>query len=218
MTAAIERPTARCTRRQALALLAVPGSALAAPPAGPPADARSRDAAVSSHFPFGPVVPARPVSPWRLRLDDGRSTDLATLLRGRTSAVQFMFTACTAVCPIEGALFAQAQQALAGRPAGVQFVSISVDALSDTPSTLAAWLRRMGAGPGWTAAVPRAEDVVALVEQFTGPQTGPDDRLDSHASRVFLVDRRAELVHRTVPLPPAREIAERLREIAARGG
>lgn len=203
-------------RRDALRLLlATPALALAAPPEPAP---RDRAAAISSHFPFGPVAPPRPVPAWRLRRDDGREQDAAALLRGRVSAVQFMFTRCTAVCPIEGALFAQAQQALAGTLPTVQFVSVSVDALSDTPATLAAWLRRMGAAPGWVAAVPRVDDVEAMVALFTGPQAGADDRLDSHASRVFIVDRRAELVHRTVPLPPVREIVERLREVAARPG
>jgi len=67
----------------------------------------------------------------------GAATNLAELLRGRVTALQPMFTGCSATCPIQGALFAQAQHALLGRwqsPTPVQWLSLSIYPLADGPS------------------------------------------------------------------------------------
>ena len=127
--------------------------------AGPP----EAGAGLSSHFPFGPVVPARPLPAMPVLTHQGRETDLASLLRDRVSAVHLMFTVCSATCPLQGALFAQAQQAVAGSVKGVQFVSISIDPLSDTPAALQRWLTGFQAAPGWVAVRPRPQDLDRLV-------------------------------------------------------
>jgi protein SCO1 len=170
-----------------------------------------------SHFPFGPVVPARPVKGWPVKTHRNEATDLASLLRGRVSALQFMFTGCSATCPIQGALFAQAQRELKLGSTAAQFVSISIDPLSDSPAALDAWLRKFGARPGWLAAAPRVEDVSAIVELLG---TGGEPRqlgADAHTAQVYIVDRRGDLVYRLSSMPPAAEIASEMRIVAERG-
>ena len=178
---------------------------------------QARAAARSSHFPFGPVVPVRRVDAWPLVTQAGRGTDLQSLLRGKVSAVQLMFTGCSATCPIQGALFAQAQALMKVPPGGVQWLSISIDPLGDTPAALQAWLRQFGAGPAWQAALPRVVDVEAIIERLgSGGEkrpTGPDP----HTGQVFLFDRRAELVLRTPSMPTAAQIVEAVRAVDARG-
>jgi protein SCO1/2 len=179
------------------------------------ADARA--AARSSHFPFGPVVPTRRLDPWPVLTHRGQRTNLPALLAGKVSAVQLMFTGCSATCPIQGALFAQAQSLLKAAVPSAQFVSISIDALGDTPAALDAWLKKFSAAPGWLAAVPRPADVDAIVDRLgSGGErlpTGPDP----HTGQVYLFDRRAELVLRTPSMPPAAEIVDALRAVHARG-
>jgi protein SCO1 len=176
-----------------------------------------REAARSSHFPFGPVVPARRVEAWPMVTHRGQATDLPALLRGKVSAVQLMFTGCSATCPLQGALFAQAQGLLQGALPTAQFVSISIDPLGDTPTALDAWLRKFGAGPGWTAVLPQVADVAAIIERFgEGGEKRPSGP-DPHTGQVYLFDRRAELVLRTPSLPPAEQIVAALRAVAARG-
>ena len=133
------------------------GALAAAPEAGGPA---------TDHFPFGPLGRPRPMDPWALTTHQAQATDLPTLLRGRVTALQLMFTGCSATCPIQGALFAQAQRAISTRPGDLQFVSLSIDALGDTPELLQAWLARLGAQPGWQAAVPRPADVDAIIDRL----------------------------------------------------
>lgn len=169
----------------------------------------------SSHFPFGPVVPPLTLQAWPVTTHLGASADLAALLSGKTSALQLMFAGCSATCPIQGALFASAQRALKGTPGQLQFVSLSIDALGDTPAALAAWLQRFGAAPGWWAAVPSPREVDAIVQRLSsGGQPRPPGP-DPHPGQVYVFDRRARLVYRTPSMPTPAQIVAALREVDA---
>ena len=73
------------------------------------------------------------------------------LIKGKTVAINFIFTNCTTICPPLAATFARVQKDL-GDKAGrdVHFISVSVDPLTDTPERLHAWGAKFKAGPGWT--------------------------------------------------------------------
>ena len=73
------------------------------------------------------------------------------LVKGRTVAINFIFTTCTTICPPLGATFARVQKEL-GDKAGrdVRLISISVDPATDTPERLKAWGEKFHAGEGWT--------------------------------------------------------------------
>jgi len=73
------------------------------------------------------------------------------LIKGKTVAINFIFTNCTTICPPLAATFARVQKDL-GDKAGrdVHFISISIDPLTDTPERLKAWGAKFKAGDGWT--------------------------------------------------------------------
>lgn len=75
----------------------------------------------------------------------------ADLVKGRTVAINFIFTTCTTICPPLGATFARVQKEL-GDKAGrdVHLISISVDPATDTPERLKAWGEKFHAAEGWT--------------------------------------------------------------------
>lgn len=172
-------------------------------------------AARSKHFPFGPVVPARPIPPLPVVTASETATDLATVLRGHVSAVQLMFTGCSATCPIQGALFSQAQRKLGSALTDAQFVSISIDPLADTPAALAAWLRMFDAQPAWLALRPRVEDLDRLF-QLLGEGGEPRPRgNDPHTGQVYVISRRGELVLRTPSLPPVSQIVDGMHMVAS---
>jgi protein SCO1/2 len=177
-------------------------------------DARPRDAARSSHFPFGPVVPARLIPAWQVITQRGQSTNLAALLAGRVTALQLMFTGCTATCPIQGALFAQAQHALP-RESDFQLISISIAPLADTPAALSHWLRDFEAGPEWLGVAPRAADLDKVFELLAGGGERRPIGPDPHTGQVYIANRRGELVYRTPSMPPAAQIVAALREVEA---
>ncbi|HEY0763587.1 MAG TPA: SCO family protein [Pyrinomonadaceae bacterium] len=73
------------------------------------------------------------------------------LIKGKTVAINFIFTNCTTICPPLGATFARVQKELGFKVGSdVHFISVSVDPLTDTPERLKAWGAKFKAGAGWT--------------------------------------------------------------------
>jgi len=166
---------------------------------------------VLSHADFGPVAPAIAVPSLTCMLSDGRTAALVELLTGRTTALQLMFTGCSAVCPMQGALFARLQGMLTEQLArNIQLLSLSVDPLNDDPKALSAWLKRFNARPGWIAASPAPGAVGKVTALFRRGVNAADD----HSTQVYLINRGARLVWRTSDLPAPREIADLLLQFA----
>lgn len=185
--------------------------------AGKRAQREEREAAerVSQHFPFGPVVPARPLPAWRLVTHQGRPIDLARWCQGQLTAIQLVYTRCSAICPIQGALFAQAQKEAAAKGlSAVQFLSLSIDPLSDTPQALASWLRKFDPAAGWLAAAPSVADVVAVRDLLSKGGEAQGDSIDAHPGQVYFVDRKGALVYRSPSLPTSSQIVSILGDLA----
>ncbi len=173
--------------------------------------------APKQHFPFGPVIPARPLPHWNVVTHEGQTSTLPTLLAGRVTALQLIFTGCSATCPLQGALFAQARQQLDMPPHKALFLSLSIDPLSDTPKALATWLQQFSREPGWLAAVPRARDLDAIFQVLgEGGEQRPAGR-DPHTGQVYLIDQQGALAWRTVSMPPAQQIVSAIRALHQRG-
>ncbi len=103
---------------------------------------------------------------------DGRKVRFYTdLVKGKTVAVQFIFTTCTTICPPLGATFARVQKDLGERSGrDVQLISISVDPATDTPERLKAWGEKFKAGPGWTlvtGAKPQVDELLRALGAAT---------------------------------------------------
>ena len=163
------------------------------------------------------LPPVAPPPALRLRLQDGRTVSPAALLEGRVTALQLMFTGCSATCPLQGALFAEVERQLLARraaPPDVQLISASIDALGDDPAALSGWLARFGAGGLWRAATPAVADLDRWLDFLQGRRGGAD----RHTTQVFLFDRRGRLALRTVDLPPPAEVARLVGELAAQKG
>lgn len=185
------------TRRRALALTT---GALAT------ALAAGRSAA---HDRLGPLNPPQPAPPLVLTCHDGQRRTLAQLLRGRTTALQLMFTGCSNVCPIQGAVFAGVQARIERRAARLQLLSVSIDALGDDALALDAWRRRFNAGPRWIAAVPPIAQGDVL-PRFLDDRGAARAANDPHTTQVFLFDVQGRLAYRMADLASAGTIADAL--------
>lgn len=162
---------------------------------------------------IGPMRPRRTPPAARLLRHDGRSITLAEQLGGRVTAVQLMFTGCSAICPLQGALFATLQGRLAAQGAtDVQLLSLSIDPLGDSPPALNAWRERYGAGPRWSAAAPAVTDLDKLLDLLGPAGASLGDR---HTTEVHLFDREGRLAWRTSGLPPLDEISGALQQLRA---
>lgn len=93
------------------------------------------------------VIPDIPV----LDQDGNKLHFYTDLIKGKTVAINFIFTNCTTICPPLAATFARLQKEMGGKVGkDVHLISISVDPVTDTPERLKAWGAKFKAGPGWT--------------------------------------------------------------------
>ena len=158
----------------------------------------------------GRINPPVPMPDVTVRCADGRAASLAALVQGRATALHLMFTGCSTVCPIQGAIFQRLQSLLSDQVArGIQLLSLSIDPQGDTPAAMRSWLQRFDAHDGWIAVAPDSKDLDRLLELF-GQGRNP---VESHATQVNIIDRRGELVWRTRELPSADSIADILRKV-----
>jgi protein SCO1/2 len=154
------------------------------------------------------VQPRLPAPPFRITRADGRQVTLAGAVAGKVTAVQLMFTGCSSTCPVQGALFAAMANRL--RSTDVQFLSISIDALGDTPAALTAWQARFGQAPGWNAAVADP----AHVDQLADFMKGVAGKRGTHTAQVFIFDRQSRLCYRTGDSPAIGDLEALLSQAA----
>ncbi|MDT5063218.1 MAG: hypothetical protein QOH63_3677 [Acidobacteriota bacterium] len=83
---------------------------------------------------------------------NGRRLNFYTdLVKGKTVAINFIFTTCTTICPPLTATFRRVQQQLSEQAGSdIALISISVDPTTDTPERLHDFAEKFKAGPGWT--------------------------------------------------------------------
>lgn len=136
------------------------------------------------------------------------------LVKGKTVAINFIFTTCTATCPTLTATFRRVQQALGdrvGRDTGL--ISVSVDPTTDVPERLRAYAAKFDAGPGWTfvtGARPEIDSLLRALGAYAGSR-------NDHSPMILIGNDAAGYWTRTYGLSPASRIASLVREVAARG-
>ena len=68
------------------------------------------------------------------------------LVKGKTVAINFIFTTCTTICPPLTATFGRVQQDLKANALEAQLISVSVDPTTDTPERLRDFAAKYKAG------------------------------------------------------------------------
>jgi cytochrome oxidase Cu insertion factor (SCO1/SenC/PrrC family) len=85
------------------------------------------------------------------------------LVKGKTVAINFIFTTCTTICPPLTATFRKVQQDLATTAPEATLISISVDPTTDNPHRLNDFAAKFNAGPGWTFVTGDQTEITALL-------------------------------------------------------
>lgn len=172
----------------------------------------------SAHADMGPVKPPVPAPDIGLLDHLGESRALRARMLGKFTALQTIFTGCSSVCPIQGAVFAEVQRQMAAAQwrQPVQLMSVSIDALGDTPAALRQWLTRVQAAPqAWVAAVPpKVSEVDTLQRSLAGSTAPAISDLNNHRENVYFFDAEARLRWRSSPLPSVEEVMDVLRNLA----
>jgi protein SCO1/2 len=98
----------------------------------------------------------------------GQRISLPELLDAGNKPVMlnFIFTSCTAICPMMTAIFAKVQTQLGSDAERVRMVSVSIDPEHDTPPELAAYAARFGAGAQWEFLTGSLDDSIAVQQAF----------------------------------------------------
>jgi protein SCO1 len=110
--------------------------------------------------------------------DGKRLNFYGDLLRGRTVAIEFIFTTCTTYCLPLAANFRAVQEDLGTRiGADLHLISISIDPVTDTPDKLKAFGAQFNAGPGWTFVTGALPDIARLARKLGQPLGNPTDHV-----------------------------------------
>lgn len=111
-------------------------------------------------------------APVRLIRHDGASMPLAAALDdGRPVLLNFIFTSCTAICPVTSQVFAEVVDRLGVHRSHVNVVSVSIDPEYDTPARLEAYAQRFGGPRGaWSLFTGSSADSIAVQKSFAAYQ------------------------------------------------
>jgi cytochrome oxidase Cu insertion factor (SCO1/SenC/PrrC family) len=121
------------------------------------------------------------------------------LVKGKTVAINFIFTTCTTICPPLTATFRKLQQELGERKMNdVQLISISVDPMTDVPERLKAYSAKFNAGPGWTFVTGNKQEVDLLLKSLGASVGNKND----HSPMVLVGNEGAGYWTRTYGLAP----------------
>jgi cytochrome oxidase Cu insertion factor (SCO1/SenC/PrrC family) len=145
---------------------------------------------------------------------DGRKLRFySDLVKGKTVAINFIFTTCTTICPPLTATFAKVQQQL-GETAGgeVHFISISVDPTTDVPERLKAFSAKFHSRPGWTFVTGSRQEISLLLKAL-GASVG--DKND-HSATVLVGNDRAAYWTRTYGLAPVSALLKVITDASAK--
>ena len=91
------------------------------------------------------------------------------LVKGKVVVINFIFTTCTYVCPMQGASFSRLQSALGDRIGkDVYLISVSTDPVTDTAEKLKAWGAKFEAKQGWRLVTGEKTQMDKLLLALTG--------------------------------------------------
>jgi cytochrome oxidase Cu insertion factor (SCO1/SenC/PrrC family) len=97
------------------------------------------------------------------------------LIKGKTVAINFIFTTCTTICPPLTATFRKVQQDLVTSAPKATLISISVDPSTDTPQRLNDFAGKFKAGPGWTFVTGDTADIASLLRALGAAVANKND-------------------------------------------
>jgi protein SCO1 len=130
----------------------------------------------ADYFPDAPVV-----------TQDGKTLHFYDdLIKDKIVVVNFIYTSCSRLCPIETARLAEVKDRL-GDAVGrsIFFVSMTVDPEHDTPDILKAFADAFDAkAPGWQFVTGRPEDIDAINAKF-GDRSA-ESSLSSHRNEILI--------------------------------
>jgi cytochrome oxidase Cu insertion factor (SCO1/SenC/PrrC family) len=144
---------------------------------------------------------------------DGRKLSFYTdLVKGKTVAINFIFTTCTTICPPLTATFRRVQQELGSRVGrDVSLISISVDPATDVPARLKAFAAKFNAAPGWTFVTGNKPEVDSLLAALGAKVADKND----HSPMILIGNEPSGYWTRTYGLAPPAQLTKVITDAAS---
>ena len=140
---------------------------------------------------------------------DGRKLNFySDLIKGKTAAINFIFTTCTTICPPLAATFRKVQTEMGG---DVELISVSVDPVTDVPARLKSFAAKFNAGPGWTFVTGEKANIDELLRSL-GAYVG--DKND-HSPAVIIINDNTGYWTRAYGLSPPGALVSIIKEAAS---
>ena len=124
--------------------------------------------------------------------------------------LNFVFTTCTAICPVMSSIFAQVPPELGSSGGKLRLISISIDPENDTPKQLRAYAKKFDAGPRWQFLTGSKESVVAVQRAFDNFQS---DKM-GHSPLTFIRSAPEQPWIRVEGFASSKELASEYRKVA----
>jgi len=134
------------------------------------------------------------------------------LIKGKTVAINFIFTTCTTVCPPLTATFRRVQQTAAERGLDVKLVSVSVDPVVDTPERLRAFAEKFKVDQGWTFVTGEKGEIDALLASLGASVANKND----HTPMILIGNDTADYWTRAYGLSPPSRLVDLISAAAGR--
>jgi cytochrome oxidase Cu insertion factor (SCO1/SenC/PrrC family) len=134
------------------------------------------------------------------------------LIKGKTVAINFVFTSCTTICPPLTATFRRVQQDAAARGLDVKLISVSVDPTTDTPERLNDFAAKFKAGPGWTFITGDKARIDSLLQGLGAAVSNIND----HTPMILIGNDSSDYWTRTYGLTSPTKIVDILAEATKR--
>jgi protein SCO1 len=137
---------------------------------------------------------------------------LRDLLQKRAFVLNFIFTGCTTICPPQTALLRQARESMSNLPKPLVWLSLSIDPLADTPTTLENYRKKFAissASMPWYFLTGEPNTVSNLRSVWGDKNSDPND----HLSRLIIGSAASKRYTRMDAFAPPHVIEKRIREL-----
>jgi protein SCO1 len=168
----------------------------------------------SAHAAENDAWSANPFPNIELTTQDGKKVRFYDdVIKGKVVSLNFIYTNCGDVCPLDTAQLTQVHALLGDRVGKDVFMySISIDPDNDTPAALKRYMRMFGVGKGWTFLTGKRQDIVKLQRSLGLNVLDPKKVTDHDTTLMMGNERTGQWIKRT-PYDDPKLLAHMLGEV-----
>jgi protein SCO1/2 len=140
------------------------------------------------------------------------------LIKGKTVALELIYTTCKYNCPLETARLVQLQKLLGDRMGkDVFFYSITIDPEHDTPEVLKAYAEKYHVGSGWTFLTGKPDDIKLISKKLGLDKLPNGNDPDGHTPSLLIGNEATGIWMRNSALDNTKFMALKIEQMMGYG-